>query len=180
MLRSERVTLRPIERDDVPTLHRLRQHVDLYLLANERWNPTSLAKMERDFEKRLEEEESSWFVVEADGRVLGTAGLHSINRVAGTAAVGITLLDRERIGKGYGREAVRLLLEWGFRMQGLRRIWLEALASNTRAVRAYEACGFAREGLLRAHDFYDGGYHDVVLMGLLRDEWQARRDAATR
>lgn len=175
MLRGEHVTLRPIEREDTATLHRLRQNVDLYLLANERWNPTSLAKMERDFEKRLEDEESNWFVVEAGGHVLGTAGLHSINRVAGTAAVGISLLDRERLGKGYGREAVGLLLDWAFRMQGFRRIWLEALASNERAVHAYRACGFTHEGLLRSHDFYDGGYHDVVVMGLLREEWLARR-----
>jgi RimJ/RimL family protein N-acetyltransferase len=173
MLRGERVTLRPIEREDLPRLYELRRNVDLHLLANDRWHPRSLAKMEHDFEKKLDEDDPSWFAVEAEERALGTTGLHTLNRWAGTAALGITLYDRERLGRGYGREAVGLLLDWAFRLQNWRRIWLEVLATNERAVRSYQACGFVVEGRLRSHDYHDGAYHDVLLMGILRHEWEA-------
>jgi RimJ/RimL family protein N-acetyltransferase len=177
MLRGERVTLRPIEREDIARLYELRQNVDLHLLANDRWHPRSLARMERDFEKRLDEDEShmNWFAVEAEGALLGTAGLHTLNRWVGTAALGITLYDRERLGRGYGREAVGLLLDWAFRIQNWRRIWLDVLATNERAVRSYQALGFVLEGRLRAHDYHDGAYRDMLVMGMLREEWENRR-----
>ncbi|HWQ16100.1 MAG TPA: GNAT family protein [Roseiflexaceae bacterium] len=145
-------------------------------MANDRWNPRPLAKYERDFEKRLEEDEPTWFVVEVEGQILGTVGLHALNRFAGTAALDITLYDRERLGKGYGPEAIRLLLDWAFRMQNWRRIWLEVMSSDERAIRAYRASGFVEKGRLQAHDFYDGGYVDVTVMGLLREEWQRQRE----
>jgi diamine N-acetyltransferase len=175
MLRGPRVTLRPIERSDIQALYELRlNNLDSYLLANDRWNPESLAKYERSFEKRLEEDEQNWFIAETDGHILGTIGLHSLNRISGTAELGVTFYDRERLGKGYGREAIGLLLRWAFRVQNWRRICLHVLASNERAIRAYRACGFVEEGRMRAHDFYDGAYHDTLVMGILREEWEAR------
>jgi RimJ/RimL family protein N-acetyltransferase len=56
-----------------------------------------------------------------------------------------------------------------------RRIKLETLAHNERALRCYEACGFQREGLLRKDEYADGLYRDVVIMGILRGEWVHKR-----
>jgi diamine N-acetyltransferase len=173
MLRGEKVNLRPVEREDLKRLQEIERDVELVTLASGAWYPMPLAAMEKEFDKHLEEEERSWFAIEADGKLIGSIGLHHRSRRDSTAALGIGIHDREYVGKGYGRDAIRLMLDWGFRNQNYRRIWLDALASNERAIRAYRACGFVEEGRLRQHYYCDGAYHDAVVMGLLRSEWEA-------
>ena len=174
MLKGERVILRAVEREDLKRLHELEQNVGLVLLGDGQWQPVSLVKWEKEFDKQIDEEEHSRFVIEADGRVIGGCGLHHRNRRQGTSQFGIGIYDREYVGKGYGRDAINVLLDWAFRIQNYRRIWLETLAVNERALRSYRACGFVEEGRLRDHAYFDGAYVDVVLMGLLRPAWEAR------
>jgi RimJ/RimL family protein N-acetyltransferase len=179
MLRGERVTLRPIERDDLKRLHELMTaNVDLVLLSHGSWEPWSLVAMEKEYDKRLEEPDKSEFVIEADGKVIGEIDLHRWkNRRAGSASFGVSIFDPEYLGKGYGREAVDLLLDWAFRIQNFRRIGLTCLATNERAIRSYEAVGFVHEGRQRQAEYCDGQYVDVVSMGILRPEWEARHAA---
>lgn len=68
---------------------------------------------------------------------------------------------------------MRLFLDYVFRIRGWRRIWLETGATNERAIRAYKAVGFIEEGRFRQHSWSNGIYEDVVIMGLLKDEWDA-------
>lgn len=176
MLRGEKVALRPVEREDLKRLHELWQDVELAMLAGGAWSPWPLAAEEKDFDKHLEDEDKSDFVIEADGKVIGDIGLHreDRNRRDGTASMGVSILDREYLGKGYGRDAIAVLLDWAFRIQNYRRIWLETLGRNERAIRCYRSLGFVEEGRLRQHAYSNGAYDDVICMGLLRDEWAAR------
>jgi RimJ/RimL family protein N-acetyltransferase len=174
MLKGEKVILRALERDDLKRLHELEQDVELMLLGDGDWQPTPLAAFEKRFEKHLDDDERNGFAIEVDGKMIGGIGLHHVNRRDGTAQFGIGIYDREYLGNGYGRDAVRVLLRWAFRVQNYRRIWLDTLATNERAIRSYRACGFREEGRLRAHFFHDGEYVDAVIMGMLRDEWEAQ------
>ena len=72
MLKGEKVTLRPMERDDLKRLHEMRQDVELVILAFGDWQPRPLARFEKDFDKHLERDEVTWFVIEADGKSLAT------------------------------------------------------------------------------------------------------------
>ena len=65
-----------------------------------------------------------------------------------------------------------MLLGYAFRSRNLHRVHLQSLASNERALRAYRAVGFVEEGRLREHAWVEGSYDDVVLMSVLRAEWQ--------
>ena len=174
MLKGEKVTLRPMEREDLKRIHELSQDVELAVLAGSEYQPRSLAHLEKKFEKELDEE-PTWFVIEVEGKIIGDCGLHGLDRQHGTAELGIAIWDRNYLGKGYGRDAVNLILEWAFDAQGWRRIWLGTLAPNERAIRSYLACGFIEEGRMRQQDYFHGEYVDVVIMGLLRSEWQYRR-----
>jgi RimJ/RimL family protein N-acetyltransferase len=171
MLKGLRVTLRAIERDDLARFQELSQQVELSLLANDNWEPCSLARTERDFEKRLDDHR---FAIVVDRRVIGGCGLHSSNRYSGTTSFGIAILDPESLGQGYGREAVELLLDYAFRIQNWRRVSIQMLANNERAIRCYRACGFVTEGQLREECYSNGRYVDMMVMGLLRSEWDAR------
>jgi RimJ/RimL family protein N-acetyltransferase len=178
MLRGEKVILRAVERGELKRMQELQQDVELTALANGAWDPRPLAAFEKSFDKRLDDDEHSWFGIEADGKLIGYIGLHHRDRRDGIAAVGIGIQDRDYVGKGYGRDALRLLLDWAFRIQNYRRIWLDTLATNERALRAYRSCGFIEEGRMRLHYYYDGSYHDAIIMGILRSEWEAGRKAA--
>lgn len=178
MLRGKRVTLRATERDDLKRLHELmNREIDQVMLGYGGWRPRSLAEIEKDFDKNAANEDKSWFAIEADNNVIGDCGLKSWNwrRLSGTAELGISILDPAYLSQGYGREALHLLLDWGFRIQNWRRIYLDTLGINERAIRSYRACGFVEEARLRQQELFNGEYVDIVMMGLLREEWEAHQ-----
>ncbi|HNP72458.1 MAG TPA: GNAT family protein [Kouleothrix sp.] len=175
MLRGKRVTLRSVERDDMKRFHELERNVELVLLADGHWQPTPLAAIEKDFEKHLDREEKAWFVIEVGGVVIGGCGLHHMHRRDGSTEFGIGIYDPEYVGKGYGREAIGLLLRWAFQVENWRRVGLTTLACNERAIQCYRALGFVEEGRMREQAFFGGQYVDVLQMGMLRREWEARQ-----
>ena len=78
--------------------------------------------------------------------------------------------DGRRCGRGLGREVTRLVLAWAFDALGVHRVELEVLASNSRALNCYLACGFRREGVRREAELYPDGWKDFIMMGILRSE----------
>jgi diamine N-acetyltransferase len=181
MLRGERVVLRPFEREDVKRQHALMANLDLVLPAYAAWEPTPLASREKGFDEQPQERARSEFAIEIEGRFVGFINLHpwSVNRRSGATSFGMAILDPEYVGKGYGREALGLFLDWCFRIQNFRRIWLITWADNERAVRCYRACGFVEEARQRQAEYVNGAYVDVLTMGLLRTEWEARTSVST-
>lgn len=174
MLTGPNLTLRAIERDDVPRIHAINNDLEIELLGGgDPPYPQSLARAYTDFDRRHGEgsPKSADFAIEADGRLVGFCGLYRRDEVAQTAELGITIGDRDYLGRGYGREAIGMLLDYGFRMLNLQRVYLNVNARNSRAIRAYLACGFVEEGRLRRHVWSAGDYDDLVYMGVLRDEW---------
>jgi RimJ/RimL family protein N-acetyltransferase len=81
-------------------------------------------------------------------------------------------------GRGVGRDALKLMLRYGFDELGLHRVELNVLGYNEPAIRAYRAVGFREEGRRRSAVFRSGGWHDEVLMGLLSEEWYAAHNDA--
>lgn len=109
-------------------------------------------------------------------RLIGYTGLWVSSWASGEAWVGISIGERDYWGKGYGTEAMQLILRYAFTELNLYRVSLDALGSNARAIRAYEKCGFVREGEAREAARYDGRYFSEVYMGILRDEWLKGRE----
>ncbi len=108
----------------------------------------------------------------SDDRFLGDVGLWIGSWASGEAWVGIGIGDRGDWGKGYGTDAMQLILRYAFTELNLSRVSLDALGSNARAIRSYEKCGFVHEGELREAACYDGQYFSEVYMGILREEWE--------
>jgi [ribosomal protein S5]-alanine N-acetyltransferase len=111
------------------------------------------------------------WAVEHNDRCVGSTGLRvDAGQHRATYAVG--LFAAALRGQGLGREITRLVVAWGFGDLGLHRIELEVLASNTRAIRCYLACGFRREGVRREAELYPDGWKDLISMGLLCSEYE--------
>ena len=108
----------------------------------------------------------------AEDKLIGFVALHSIewNNQAGVLAIGIG--DPDYRGKGYGSDALRLILRYAFNELNLYRVGLHVIGYNARAIRAYEKVGFRREGVVRGAILRDGQRYDDIIMGILRDEWQ--------
>lgn len=129
----------------------------------------------RDLDEWLEfhrrcKEEVVWSVVEETSeRCVGHAGLYKIDHRVGCAEFGIMIGDKTLWGSGLGRSVVSRVLKFSWEELNLRRIQLNVLASNERAIRLYKGCGFFEEGKLREAQFKGGQYVDVVLMGILRE-----------
>ena len=179
MIRGERVYLRPSERGDLPTFVRWFNDADVLRNLAMR-GPMSLAAEEAWFDGMLGRQGKTdyHFVVclLADGRPIGTAGLHELDLLNGNAEFGIAIGEKDEWGKGYGTDALRAICEFGFGELRLERIGLFYYAGNDRGRRAYEKAGFVHEGTMR-HAHYGGGrYVDVHVMGLLRDEWLTARE----
>jgi RimJ/RimL family protein N-acetyltransferase len=174
LLEGKLVRLRALTPEDYPRLNEFKNDVEVELLGGgDPPHPVSLARTTEFFDELAKKRDELGFAIEADGVFIGDCGLFHINRVAGTAEVGIGIGDRSYWGKGYGREAMALLVDYGFRLQNLRKIWLETHASNERAIRSYRAVGFVEEGRQREHVWANGNYDDIVLMGLFRADFAA-------
>jgi RimJ/RimL family protein N-acetyltransferase len=109
----------------------------------------------------------------ADDRLIGLIGLYTIFQPHREAFMGIQIGERDYWGKGYGTDALRVLLRFGFEELNLQRVSLSVLEGNERAMRSYEKCGFRYEGRERQTWAYDGRRWDEIYMGLVREEWRA-------
>ena len=106
------------------------------------------------------------------GHYIGGCGINKLDWKNSVATLGI-MLQRNYLGKGYGTEAMQLLLRFVFEEMNINKAALQVFSFNQRAIRSYEKCGFVQEGCLRSAIFRMGAYHDDICMGLLRSEWQA-------
>jgi RimJ/RimL family protein N-acetyltransferase len=104
-------------------------------------------------------------------RLVGFTTLFGLSWNHGDTWMAIGLGERSHWGKGYGTDAVRVMLRYAFTELNLRRISLWVYAYNPRAVRAYEKAGFKVEGRLRQYFLREGQRHDMIMMGALREEW---------
>lgn len=75
-------------------------------------------------------------------------------------------------GKGYGTDAMKTLIDFIFQYIAVQKIKLQVFSFNQAAIRSYEKCGFTKEGTLRQEIFRFGTFHDILLFGLLRSEWE--------
>lgn len=189
MILGNRVRLRPIEREDLPRYVRWFADPEFRSLIAA-YKPFSLAQEERWFEQNMTAGDLQAWSIEAQidrdpsGSPerwvhIGSCGFHHIDWRNRSGEVGIIIGEKSCWGNGFGTEAMRVFLEWGFGTLNLNRIYLRVLADNRRAIRSYEKLGFQLEGKLRQDDFRNGAYRDTLLMGMLWEEWNARRRAAS-
>ena len=175
---GERVRLRGAERSDLEKFvewindPEVTEGLTLFL-------PMSSADEEKWFEAALQkpQEEKSLVIDMKDGdnwRVIGNSSFFDFDWVARAAEVGIMIGDKSVWNQGYGTEVMTLLLRHGFGTLNLNRIYLRVYADNPRAVRTYEKVGFTHEGRMRQAVYKHGDYTDVLIMSVLRKEWDAR------
>jgi RimJ/RimL family protein N-acetyltransferase len=107
-------------------------------------------------------------------QLIGTCAFSQLDGDNGSTLFHITIGEHDAWGKGYGTEATELMVAHAFTRLALHRVALTVFEFNTRAIRAYEKCGFVVEGRARQAIFRDGQFWDEIHMSILLDEWEAR------
>jgi RimJ/RimL family protein N-acetyltransferase len=170
VLTGERVVLRPFRPSDIEPMWRARLDPATWAKTTEAPYVPETLEAYRARYAEPSKDTSAQFAVEGGGGLVGRAAMFAVDDLARSGEIGLSLLPEHR-GHGHARDVLRVLLGYGFRSRNLHRVHLQTLASNEPALRAYLAVGFVEEGRLRQHAWVEGTYDDVVLMGVLREEW---------
>ncbi len=179
IIHGELVFLRPFESTDAELYRRWRSDAEPMALAG--WNdraPLSLAESSARMARLATDQGKDYFTfvicLLADERPIGEVLLADLDRVIGSAQLGIFIGEADEWGKGYGTDAINAIVGFGFGELRLERIWLEVWTENGRALRAYQKGGFAHEATLRNDRYEDGRFTSGHIMSILRDEWLSR------
>ncbi len=177
ILRGSRVVLRPLATGDLRRCVKWFSdpQVTQFLGRN---TPVTLAEEERWFRDYLRRGDEQIFAIEVDGKHVGNLGLYKVDRVHRKADLGIVIGEPTYWSHGYGTDALRAALTYGFEQLGLNKISLDVFEDNARAQRSYVKCGFVREGVHREDVFKDGRFLDVVRMSILAREFRERPPSA--
>ena len=129
---------------------------------------------ERGFLEKLSKEHTYSIIDNNTNELIGNCGYANIDHINQTAEVGIFIGNKDYWNKGYGTEALKLLLDYGFKALNLHNVFLSVYSFNEQAKKCYEKVGFKiigkkRETLLRGKE-----RHDIILMDILDDEFFAK------
>ncbi len=176
MIYGERIRLRAVERDDLPRFVAwlndpevtagLSMSLPLSQVDEEAWYDQMIKQPPERHPMVIEVcLQDNWLPV-------GDCGFNTIDYQSRSGEIGIFIGQKDLWNQGYGTETMRLILKHGFNTLNLHRIFLRVFETNMRAIRSYEKAGFVLEGRLRQAQFRNGKYEDVLLMSVLRPEWQ--------
>ncbi|MSS10917.1 GNAT family N-acetyltransferase [Clostridium sp. WB02_MRS01] len=119
----------------------------------------------------------SYIIVEKKSdKPIGVTSLINLDYKNRNAECIIDIGDKEAWGKGFGAEAMNLLLDFGFLEMNLHRISLRVFSFNSRAIKLYEKLGFQWEGTLRESIFRGGQWHDILQMSILKNEYAKEKE----
>ena len=107
-----------------------------------------------------------------ENKLVGTISLENINWIERSAVLGIFIGDEDFRNNGYGAEAIKIILEYGFKYINLHSIRLDLLSVNERAHKCYLKCGFKDTGASREEIFLNGKYYDKLHMDILENEFE--------
>jgi RimJ/RimL family protein N-acetyltransferase len=132
----------------------------------------SLLREKEILEDMAKNNDTTFTIVDlATDKPLGNCSLNNVDNINQTATLGIFIGDKEYLSKGYGTEAMELLLDYGFNALNLQNIMLEVFDYNKRAIKAYEKVGFKVIGKRRQAKFFNNKRYDIIFMDILKDEF---------
>jgi RimJ/RimL family protein N-acetyltransferase len=179
-LTGERVRLRELREEDLADLVSWWQDPDVMVTQTSGpFHPRpadAIAEQFRSWNRNAGTDAGLTVVNRAEGTVIGHVALFGAEAHNRTATFAI-IIGPPFQGQGYGTEATRLMVGYGFTELGLHRIQLAATGFNERALHTYEKVGFVEEGRDREAIFRGGKWHDQVRMGILDHEWWAANPA---
>ncbi len=128
---------------------------------------------EKEFVEKTKSNDKIYLsIVKLDNdELIGNVSLVDIDHISKTATLGIMIGNTSEREKGYGTEAINLLLDYAFNHLNLNNIMLEVLDTNIRAKNCYSKCGFKKLGTRKQSQYLEGIYHDSDYMQILKEDF---------
>lgn len=170
-LTGERVTLRPVGPEDVPALLELVSDPEVARLTGSHGESNEAAAAQWYATRGDHDDRLDLAICDAEtGDYAGEIVINELDAHNLSCNLRIALLGSRVFGKGYGTEAIRLMVDHVFATTPLHRISLGVYAFNERAMHVYKKLGFVEEGRLRDALRWDGAWYDEVVMSVLRTD----------
>ena len=167
-MKGERVILRKVRAGDIRDRQQLGRYPEVVrgfgIILNSFESIT--AEESEAWVSKLANHPNAW-VIEYSNKLIGEVRLDGIDEHDKRASLAIGIYDPQLLGIGLGSEAIRLCLNHAFDVLNLHRISARVLASNERAIRCYQKCGFVEEGREREAALINGQWQDDLIMGML-------------
>lgn len=176
MLIGKNIVLRPLKMDDLQKTFEWRNNLELIKLTQGIRFPKTI-EMEKDWFNQILNDKSNkniYFGIDEikTGEFIGIIQLNNIDYISGTAIWGFIIGDSKNQGKGYSIEAPRLLFNYAFKVLNLRKIFGYPIEFNEATFKMHQKLGkFVEEGRLKKHVYFDGKYHDVIILSLFREDF---------
>lgn len=180
LFESERIRLRKMTKEDTGLYHRWRNDVEVMHSTSPFLDIYPMKATEDFVEYAILGSETSKGYIMVDKKKetsIGVVSLINMDYKNRNAECIIDIGEKEYWGKGYGGEALKLLLDYAFYELNLHRVSLRVFSFNERAIHLYKKIGFELEGKSRQTLFRDGKWYDIIHMGILQEEYFGKRVA---
>jgi RimJ/RimL family protein N-acetyltransferase len=178
-IQGNRLFLRAVERTDLAYLHKWQNDPDITRQLSDKHFPSSMYQQEQWYE-RIQDDRLTMrlAIVLNDGPVIGYSGFWDIHWQDRRAEHAILIGQPEYRSQGYGRETIMTCSRYAFEEIGLLRLEALILETNSSSLKAYQACGYQIEGVLRQRSLRQGIWANTVVLGLLAADFRHAAEVA--
>lgn len=166
MIKGEKVYLRPIQKDDIAYLNQWKNDEETYMYLGGGFMPTSINQQEKWLDSMMDTSGNNkrFIICDNDSSPVGMVGLYDINWIHRTCEIGIYIGCKDTKGKGYGKEACLLIEQFAKEYVNLRKIKLNVVSDNEKALNMWQSLGYKKVGEYIKERYIKGFYRDLTLM----------------
>lgn len=176
ILKGNRIVLRPIELEDIEFMRDLINDPETESTIVGWALPISKSDQEKWFSNFKNNNDTIRYVIDSkEEGIIGFTGITDIDWKNGTARDTGIRIKKDFRGKGYATETYTVILNYVFNELRLNRFSSSALEMNKQSLRFLEKSGFIKEGVLRKAIYKNGQYHNIILLGILKEEFMTNR-----
>lgn len=164
------ISLRPVSRDDIPQLTVWINDIETtkYLTVPYPRTLDDEIKWLENFNTKKTTDVLLAIRIVRTNKLIGLVGLHQIDYINSTATLSIAIGNTMARGKGYGKEAISMMIEYAFKTLNLRKICASTLHFNERSKACLLSCGFKEEGIRKEQFYKNGEYADEIQLAILK------------
>lgn len=160
--------------EDAPIYHQWRNDIEVMQFTNPALDMFTYADTENFVKNITESNQSKSYIIEEieSNKAIGVTSLINMDYGNRNAECIIDIGDKNYWGKGFGKEAFQLLLDYAFNELNLHKVYLRVFSFNERAIKLYQKLGFDEEGELKEQFYRNGAWHDIKMMGLFQKDYR--------
>jgi len=172
-LKGNKIYLGPISKKYIPQLVKWMNDLDVVKFTNQPTKNHTEETAKKYLQNSIESHDMYYFgIFLNNGKLIGGVSYNSFDSINRAAILGITIGEKEHWNKGYGTEAITLLLDYGFNILNLNNVMLSVFSINKSAQKCYEKAGFKLIGKRRKSRFLAGKYYDEIYMDILAKDFK--------